>query len=81
MSDTWRLSYYGGFPWGGGRGMGGVAKSKWGNSYQYIQTKWACHMPLGKRSKDGQENQPKTNRQRQPEEDTTVGALGGIIRA
>ena len=35
---------------------------------------------FGNRSKEGQENPPITIRQRQPEEDTTVGTPGGIIR-
>ena len=60
--------------------LGGVALRKtlgWAPTYQYIQTIRACHMPFGKRPKEGKQNQPKTNRQRQPAEDTPIGTIGG----
>ena len=78
-SDTWRLGHFVGVSlvwWVGGGGY----ENHWAHIYQYIQTKWGWRFPFGKRPKEGQENQPKTNRQGQPEEDTAVVAIGGIIR-
>ena len=52
----------------------------WAHIYQYIQAKWAWSLPYVMRPKEGQGNQPKTNGQRQPDEDTTVWAPGEIMR-
>ena len=72
---TWRLCCFLGFLRVGGE----CYEKHWAHRHQYIQTKWACRLPYGERSKEGQENQPGTDRQRQSEEDTTVGMIEETI--